>query len=133
MTDDYATFGFVIREVSSQWRSHAECAKEIGCDVNSFNTFGRSGSIKIDGKRSPRGDAFKALTLRTKIEDVGGVKKGSIDAECRIAIGQPDDALCISVWQRPNQYGKYDAEDSSVGADTERKHERCHDNEASTS
>jgi len=134
MTDDHIIFGFIdFCEVSSQFRLDSECAKEIRCDVDTFDAFERLRAIKIDGKRSPRGDAFEALTLLAKVEDIDWVEKGSTDAQRRISIGHPDDSLCVSVRQRPDQDRKHYTEDRGVGTDTERKHECCDDDKTATS
>ena len=126
MTDDHAIFRFInFCEVSSELRLHSERAKEVGRDINAFHAFRRFGSIKIDGKRSPRGNAFEALTLLAKIEDIGRVEKGPGDAQLRISISQPDNSLRVSVWQRPNQHRKHHAEDRCIRADTERQHKSC--------
>src|ERR1044071_8684098 len=100
MTDDDAILGFINRcEVSSDLWLHAECTKEIRCDVNSLDALGSHGSVKVDGKRSPRGNALESLTLLAKIEDVGRVEKGATNAEGRVSIGQPHNSIGISVWQ----------------------------------
>ena len=75
-----------FREIPPQHRHDAERLKEVGRNVDSFDSLGGDRPIEIQRKSSPRSYLVKALGLIAIVENVSVVEESPAYPKRRVAI-----------------------------------------------